>query len=175
MSLPAAPDGYRRFLMKSAFGAGRDFQVLDPVTEEQVYLVDGKLGPRPKAEVLDVAGTLLYSVRGQLLGIPKKMAITDASGAEVASLRAKAFSVVKDRMDLQMASGDPWHVEGSLVEKDYTATSGGSSRSRLNAVLVFQDTSEFVYFFNGEANKLLSEGFQICHFCRLLKKGCIEN
>ena len=81
--------------------------------------------PVTSPEVLDVAGTLLYSVRGQLLGIPKKMAITDASGAEVASLRAKAFSVVKDRMDLQMASGDPWHVEGSLVEKDYTATSGG--------------------------------------------------
>ena len=131
MSVPAAPAGFRRFLMKSAFGAGRDFQVLDPDTEERVYLVDGKLGARPKAEVLDAGGTCLYAVRGQLLGIPKKMAITDASGAEVATLRAKAFSVVKDKMDLQMVSGEPWHVEGSLIEKNYTVTSGGRDVVRI--------------------------------------------
>ena len=63
---------------------------------------------------------------------------------------------------------------GSLgSSRTATATTGGSSRrGGLNAVLVFKDTSEFVYFFNGEANKLLSEGFQICHFCRLVKRGC---
>jgi uncharacterized protein YxjI len=124
MTVPAVPPGFSRFLMKSKFGAGRDFLVLDPDTEEQRYLVDGKLGPRPKAEVLDAAGTVLY--------IPKKMAISDASGTEVALLKAKAFSLVKDRMDMQMASGEPWHVEGKLMEKNYTVTSGGREVVRIS-------------------------------------------
>jgi uncharacterized protein YxjI len=132
MTVPAAPPGFTRFLMKSTVGAGRDFRVLDPETEEQLYLVDGKLGPRPKAEVLDAAGTLLYGVRGQLLGIPKKMTISDAAGTEVATLKAKAFSLVKDKMDMQMASGEPWHVEGRLIEKNYTVTSGGRDVVRIS-------------------------------------------
>ncbi|GAA4412768.1 hypothetical protein GCM10023168_34940 [Fodinibacter luteus] len=132
MTDPAVQPGFTRFLMKSKLGAGRDFQVLDPQTEQQLYLVDGKIGPRPKAEVLDAAGTLLYSVRGQLLGIPKKLTIADAAGAEVATLKAKKFSVVKDRMDMEMASGEPWHVEGKLIEKNYTVTSGGRDVVRIS-------------------------------------------
>ena len=132
MSVPASPAGFTRLLMKSKLGLGRDFQVLDPETEEQRYLVDGKVGPRPQADVLDANGTLLFSVKGQLLGIPKKMAIHDASGSEVAVLKAKAFSMVKDTMDMQMASGDAWHVEGKLIEKDYTVTSGGRDVVRIS-------------------------------------------
>ena len=78
--VPAAPTGFTRYLMKSKFGAGRDFAVLDPDTEAQLFFVDGKLGPRPKAEVQAGDGSVIYSVKGQLLGIPKKMSITDASG-----------------------------------------------------------------------------------------------
>ena len=132
MSVPASPTGFTRLLMKSKLGLGRDFQVLDPETEEQRYLVDGKVGPRPQADVLDANGALLFSVKGQLLGIPKKMAIHDASGAEVAVLKAKAFSMVKDKMDMQMVSGEPWHVEGKLIEKDYTVTSGGRDIVRIS-------------------------------------------
>ena len=83
--VPAAPTGFTRYLMKSKFGAGRDFAVLDPDTEAQLFFVDGKLGPRPKAEVQGGDGSVLYSVKGQLLGIPKKMSITDAAGTEVAA------------------------------------------------------------------------------------------
>jgi len=35
------------------------------------------------------------SAVGVWMGIPKRMTITDASGAEVASLRAKTFSPIK--------------------------------------------------------------------------------
>ena len=90
--IPAGPAGFTRYLMKSKFGAGRDFAVLDPDTEAQLFFVDGKLGPRPKAEVQAGDGSVIYSVQGQLLGIPKKMSITDASGTEVASLKSKKFS-----------------------------------------------------------------------------------
>ncbi len=117
--------------MKSTFGAGRDFAVLDPDTEEQLFFVDGKVGPRPKAEVQGGDGGVPYSVRGQLLGIPKKMTITDASGSEVASLKAKAFSIVKDTMTMQMATGEPWQLTGHFIEKDYTVTSEGRDVVRI--------------------------------------------
>ena len=132
MTVPAVPHGYRRFLMKSKFGAGRDFTVLDPDTEEQLFLVDGKLGPRPKAEVQAKDGSVIYSVRGQLLGIPKKMSITDAAGTEVASLKAKAFSLVKDKMTMEMASGEQWQLTGQFIEKNYTVTSGGRDVVRIS-------------------------------------------
>lgn len=131
MSVPPAPAGFTRYLMKSTFGAGRDFAVLDPETEDQLFLVDGKIGPRPRAEVQAKDGSVVYSVRGQLLGIPKKMSITDASGREVASLKAKKFSLVKDRMTMEMADGEPWQVEGRLIEKDYTVTSAGRDVVRI--------------------------------------------
>jgi uncharacterized protein YxjI len=132
MSVPAAPAGFTRYLMKSRFGAGRDFLVLDPQTEEQMFLVDGKVGPRPKAEVQARDGTVLYTVTGQLLGIPKKLSITDASGTDVATLKAKKFSIVKDKMTMDMAGGEPWQLEGQLMEKNYTVRSGGRDVVRIS-------------------------------------------
>lgn len=125
MAVPAPPAGFRRFLMKSKLGMGRDFRVLDPQSETELFLVDGKVGPRPSADILTAGGERLYTVKGKLMGIPKRMTITDASGTEVAWLKAKAFSIVKDKMELEVASGEPWHLAGSFIEKDYTVTSGG--------------------------------------------------
>ena len=131
MSIPAAPDGFTRYLMKSTLGVGRDFAVLDPATEEQLFLVDGKIGPRPRADVQAPDGSILYAVTGKMLGIPKKMSIADAAGAEVASLKAKAFSIVKDKMTMQLASGEEWLLTGELLEKNYTVTSGGRDVIRI--------------------------------------------
>lgn len=85
--------------MRSKFGAGRDFRVLDPPTEEQLFLVDGKIGTRPKADVQAPDGTVLYQVRGRLLGIPKRMDVTDADGTPYEHLHAQAFKFVKDKID----------------------------------------------------------------------------
>jgi uncharacterized protein YxjI len=126
MAIPPAPDGWTRLVLKSKFGAGRDFAVLDPETEEQQYYIDGHMGTRPKAEVQDAAGKDIYSVRGSLLGIPKHMTITNADGDEVAWLKAKAFSPIKTKMNLEVASGEPWALEGSFIEKNYSITSGGA-------------------------------------------------
>lgn len=112
-------------LVKSTFGAGRDFTVLDPTTEQALYAIDGKLGTRPKADVLDADGRTLFHVAGKLLGIPKHMTITDAEGTEVASLKAKAFSPIKARMTLQRADGTSWVIEGSFIEKNYSITADG--------------------------------------------------
>ncbi len=125
MAVPPAPAGWTRFIVKSKFGAGRDFAVLDPATEQQRYFVDGKLGPKPKAEVRDSADAVVYHVTGTLLGIPKHMTITSVDGAEVASLKAKMFSPIKTKMTMQVPSGEPWQLEGSFIEKNYSVQAGG--------------------------------------------------
>ncbi len=72
MTMPPTAAGWSRFMVKSKFGAGRDFVVLDPATEEQRYFVDGKVRPRPSAEVRDGSNKVVYQIRGRVLGIPKR-------------------------------------------------------------------------------------------------------
>lgn len=129
--VPPPPAGWTRLLFKSKFGAGRDFTVLDE-SEQQVLFVDGKLGATPRAEVRDAQDRVTYRVTGQFLGIPKRMEITDASGAGVASLRAKMFSPIKSRMTMTMADGSTWDVEGTIMEKNYTISRGGSPIARIS-------------------------------------------
>jgi uncharacterized protein YxjI len=119
MAIPPAPAGYTRYLMKSKFGAGRDFRVLDPATDEELFLVDGKVGTRPKADIQDAAGTVLYRARGHLLGIPKRIDVTDADGNDFAHLHAQAFKFVKDKIDVTLASGEEWLLVGNFIEKNY--------------------------------------------------------
>ncbi|WP_159449097.1 LURP-one-related/scramblase family protein [Demequina sp. NBRC 110055] len=119
MSLPPVPDGYQRFLMKSKFGAGRDFQILDPTSEEQLFFVDGKVGPRPKCDVLGSDGVVVASVRGKMLGIPKRMDVVDADGEQVAHLHSPAFNFIKDKVEITLASGEEWLLKGNIIEKDY--------------------------------------------------------
>jgi uncharacterized protein YxjI len=125
VALPPPPPGWTRYLVKSKFGAGRDFAVLDPTTEAQRYFVDGKIGTRPKAEIRDAADATVYRVRGHLLGVPKQMTISDDAGNEVASLKAKMFSPIKSQMTLTLGDGSTWTLEGTFIEKEYSISSGG--------------------------------------------------
>ncbi|WP_278235285.1 LURP-one-related family protein [Isoptericola sp. AK164] len=125
MPLPPPPAGWSRYVLKSTFGMGRDFAVLHPDTGDQSWFVDGKVGMRPKADVKDRDGEVVYTVTGKMFGIPKQMTIADADGTEIAALRAKMFSPVKDRMSMQVPGGEPWSLEGSFIEKDYAVTVGG--------------------------------------------------
>lgn len=120
VSIPPAPPGFTRLLMKSKFGAGRDFSVLDPQTKEQLFFVDGKIGTRPKADVQASDGTVLYHVRGKLFGVPKRMDVTDADGNQYAHLHAQALKFVKDKIDVNLASGEQWLLEGDVIEKNYS-------------------------------------------------------
>lgn len=121
---PPPADGWSRILFKSKLGVGRDFEVTD-ASGARILFVDGKVGATPKAEVRDAQDAVVYKVKGQLLGIPKRMTITTADGSQVAEIKAKAFSIVKDRMTLTMADGSTWQIEGSLLEKNYSIASEG--------------------------------------------------
>ena len=131
MALPPPPPGWARYLVASKFGMGRKFNVLDPTTEQLIYLADGKVGVRPTCEVKDADGMVIYLVRGQMLAIPKRMAISDASGVQVAELKAKAFSPIKTRMTLTVPNGSPWQIEGSLMEKNYSISRDGAPAAHI--------------------------------------------
>jgi len=120
MSVPAAPTGYTRLIMKSTFGAGRDFKVLDPQTEDEVFFVDGKLGTRPKVDITDASGQVVVLARGELLGFPKRITVTDKDGDPIAYLHARPFSFVRDKIDVALAAGGELLLEGNLIEKDYS-------------------------------------------------------
>lgn len=124
MVIPVPAPGWTRFLVKAKFAMGRDFAVLDPTTERQVYVIDGKLGWRAQAEVRDANDAVLYRVRGNLLGIPKEVTISDAAGNEIADLKAKLFSPVRSQMTITTASGESWQLVGSILEKEYKVTAG---------------------------------------------------
>jgi uncharacterized protein YxjI len=121
MAIPTPPAGWSRYVMKSKFGAGRDFEVTD-LSGALAYFVDGKIAARPKAEVRDAQDQVVYHVTGKLMGVPKKMAITRPDGSEVAHLSAKFFSPVKDRMTLAVADGEDWSLVGSFIEKNYSVS-----------------------------------------------------
>ncbi|MFC8596888.1 LURP-one-related/scramblase family protein [Isoptericola sp. NPDC057191] len=125
MALPPPSPGWTRYVVKAkALSVGRDFRVTD-LAGSDVFVVDGKVGPRERADVLDAAGTILYRVAGRVLNVPKHMTITDAAGTEVASLHGKLFSPVRSRMTLTVPDGPAWELQGNFVEKEYTVTSGG--------------------------------------------------
>jgi uncharacterized protein YxjI len=119
---PAA--GWTRILFKSKFGAGRDFEVTD-ASGSRLLFVDGKVGPTPKAEIRDARDNVVYRVKGQFLGFPKRMTISAADGTEVAELKAKKFSIIKDKMTMTMANGTTWQVQGTLMEKNYSIAADG--------------------------------------------------
>jgi uncharacterized protein YxjI len=103
---------------------GRDFEVSD-TAGNRVLFVDGKVGATPKAEVRDAQDQVVFNVKGQFLGIPKRMVITAADGTKAAELKAKAFSPIKSKMSMTMADGSTWAVEGGLIEKNYSIASDG--------------------------------------------------
>lgn len=128
MAIPPAPEGFTRFVMVSKFGGGRDFSVVDPATEQELYYVDGAaVSLKPKAEVKRGGkdGEVLYRTTGAFASIPKRMTITRADGTEVAELKAKAFSMIKDRMTLHVPGEDDWTLTGSFIEKNYAVDRGG--------------------------------------------------
>jgi uncharacterized protein YxjI len=114
---------WSRFIVKSKHGAGRDFKVTT-VDGDLAYTVDGKLGTRPKALVKDAAGQTRLSVKGHLIGVPKRLEIEDARGGKVGTLKAKMLSPIKDRETLHLVDGTEWRLKGSFMEKNYRIKSG---------------------------------------------------
>lgn len=123
----------KRFLVKTKFGVGLDLEILDEA-EHRVAFADGKFDIRLSAEVLDAEGTLVYKLRGKVMQIRKQVALLDADDNEIATIKAKV-SPIKSQMDLEAIDGTRWHLEGNLIEREYTVTSEGRAIIHINQKL----------------------------------------
>ena len=108
-----------RYLVKSKFGVGRDFAVYDDEeASHQVYFIDAKMGLGTKAEIQDASGNVIYTAKGKILNIPRKMDYFLPDGSTAASVVAR-FSPIKQRLTMTLADGTKWELAGNFVGKNY--------------------------------------------------------
>lgn len=124
--------GMKRLLVKSKFGIGRDFSVYtDEAATNKVYAIDAKAGLGTKANIQSADGTILYTAKGKVINIPRKMEFFTPSG-EVAAKVAAQFSPIKQRLTMELANGKTWELAGNFVGKNYTVVEGDKKIIEIN-------------------------------------------
>lgn len=116
--------GYKRLLVKSKFGIGRDFSVYDDAEEKnKVYVIDAKMGLGTKADIKTANDEVIYKAKSKIINIPRKMEFITPDGNVVAKLQAQ-FSPIKSKLTMELASGTVWKLEGNIVGKSYKVSDG---------------------------------------------------
>ncbi len=122
----------KKYLVKSKFGLGRDFAVYDDeAAKNQIYLIDAKAGFGTKADIKDANDTILYTAKGKILNIPRKMDFFTPNGEVAARVVAK-FSPIKSRLTMTLASGETWELAGNFIGKSYTVMNGSKKVIDIN-------------------------------------------
>lgn len=110
----------KRLLVKSKFGIGRDFSVYDDEeATNKVYYIDAKIGFGTKAEIMNADGKVIYTAKGKVLNIPRKMEFFTPDGKVAAKVSAQ-FSPIKQRLTMELSNGSVWELAGNFVGKNYT-------------------------------------------------------
>jgi uncharacterized protein YxjI len=124
MSDSAPSDGMKRLLVKSKLGIGRDFSVFDDEeAKNKVYFIDAKIGFGTKADIKTPDNSIIYTAKGKIINIPRKMEFTTPDGKVVANLQAQ-FSPIKSKLTMTLADGTVWQLEGNIVGKSYKVSDG---------------------------------------------------
>jgi uncharacterized protein YxjI len=114
----------KKLLVKSKFGIGRDFSVYDDENaEHKVYFIDAKMGFGTKADIKDANDNILYTAKGKIINIPRKMDFFTPDGKSAAQVVAK-FSPIKSRLTMTLANGEVWELAGNFVGKSYKVMNG---------------------------------------------------
>lgn len=122
----------KRYLVKSKFGIGRDFSVYDDEeATNKVYFIDAKAGFGTKAEIRDANDNVLYTAKGRVINIPRRMEYFTPDGKLAAKLTAH-FSPIKSRLTMELADGKKWEMQGNLIEKNYQVDEGDSKIIDIN-------------------------------------------
>lgn len=122
----------KRYLVKSKFGIGRDFSVYDDEeATNMVFSIDAKLGLGTKAEIQDANGKLLFTAKGRVLNIPRKLDFITPDGTVVANVVAR-FSPIQQRLTMTLANGEVWELSGNIIGKNYTVVQGDKTIIDIN-------------------------------------------
>lgn len=119
-----ASTGMKQYLVKSKLGIGRDFSVYDDEeAKNKVYFIDAKMGFGTKANIETADGTLIYTAKGKVVNIPRRMEFFAPDGTVVAKVKAE-FSPIKQRLTMELANGKKWELAGNFIGKNYTVVEG---------------------------------------------------
>ncbi len=122
----------KRYLVKSKLSIGRDFVVYDDEeAKNKVYEIDAKMGFGTKADIKDANGNIIYTAKGKVINIPRRMEFFSPDGSVVAKLTAK-FSPIKSRLTMVLSDGAVWELAGNIVGKSYTVKSGDTTIVDIN-------------------------------------------
>lgn len=119
----SAPTRYR--MREKLVSFGDDF-VIETADRKPAFRVDGKaLRMRNTIQIQDRSGKSLYRVQERVLRVKDTMVI-ERQGRIVATIKKALVTPLRDRFDVKVADGPPLHVQGNVVDHEYTITRQGS-------------------------------------------------
>jgi len=86
---------------------------------QRVFKVDGKaLRIRKTLELQDGSGRTLYTIKEALVSVRDVMNIEGPNG-KVASVKKALISPLRERFDVDFATGADWKVQGNIADHQY--------------------------------------------------------
>ncbi len=111
-------EGNRYIARERLASIGGDSWIEDDQGRE-AYRVDGKaLRVRSTFLLKDADGNEVASIQQRMLKVRDTMEI-ERGGREVARVRKALVTPVRDRFDVDLASGDHWQVQGNVLAHEY--------------------------------------------------------
>ena len=113
-----------RYLVRERmFSISNDFWVTDQ-RGDKVFLVDGKaLRLHETFELKDASGAVLAIIRKRFLGFTDTLEI-EHDGAVVATVHKAAFSLLRNRADIELAGRGGLEAVGNIFDKDFEIRDG---------------------------------------------------
>lgn len=116
------PTRYR--MREKLLAFGNDFTI-ETADGESAFRVDGKaLRLRNTIRILDASGRPRYQVQQRVLRLKETMVI-EQEGKRVATIQKALVTPLRDRFDVAVVGGSPLHVQGNVVDHEYSITRGG--------------------------------------------------
>ncbi|MDS0295258.1 LURP-one-related/scramblase family protein [Halogeometricum luteum] len=104
---------------------GDDF-VIETGDGRPAYKVDGKaLRARNTIQIRSTDGRLLYRVQERVFRARDTMVI-ERDGRTVATVKKALVTPLRDRFEVTVADGPPLHVQGNVVDHEYTIARQGT-------------------------------------------------
>jgi uncharacterized protein YxjI len=121
---PGAPAANVYQMRQKMSSIGDDFWIEDSAGR-QAFKVDGKaLRVRQTLQLEDPTGRELYKIQEKMLHIRDTMEIEGPSG-RVATIKKALITPLRERYDVDFASGGGWHVQGNIVDHEYKIEGDG--------------------------------------------------
>ena len=105
---------------------GNDY-VIETAGGRPAFRVDGKaLRMRNTIKIDDMSGRTQYTVQERMLRLKATMVI-ERDGRRVARIKKAIVTPLRDRFGVTVAGEPPLHVQGNVLDHEYTITRNGAT------------------------------------------------